>query len=198
MKVYVATKNAGKLGELRAIFAGSPLELHAYDGYGDVVEDAGSYAGNALLKARALARLLRDTRVVAGTIGDDSGLEVAALDGRPGVYSARYGGLDASWPQRRARLLDELRGVAEPERDARFVSALAFVDPSGEEVAAFGTVSGRIAEMERGSGGFGYDPVFFYPPRGRTFAELDPDVKNGVSHRRAAANALLAALRRRV
>jgi XTP/dITP diphosphohydrolase len=197
MKAYVATKNAGKLAELRAIFDGSPLELHAYDGYGDVVEDAGSYRGNALLKARALARQLRDAGIDAGAVGDDSGFEVDALDGRPGVYSARYGGAGASWPQRRARLLNEMRDVPESKRGARFVSALAFVEPGGEELTSFGTVEGRVFEEERGARGFGYDPLFYYPPRGCTFAELSTDEKNAVSHRRAAANELLEALRRR-
>ncbi len=198
MKAYVATKNAGKFAELRAIFDGSPLELHAYDAYGDVVEDAGSYRGNALFKARAMARQLRDAGIEAAAIGDDSGLEVDALDGRPGVYSARYGGTGASWPQRRAQLLDEMRGVPESRRGARFVSALALIGPGGEELTSFGTVDGRVSEAERGTGGFGYDPLFYYPPRECTFAELRADEKNAVSHRRAAATELLADLRRRV
>ncbi len=198
MKAYVATKNAGKFAELRAIFDGSPLELSAYDAYGDVVEDAGSYRGNALLKARALARQLHSAGIDAAAIGDDSGFEVEALDGRPGVYSARYGGAGASWPQRRSQLLDEMLGVPESRRGARFVSALALIGPGGEELTSFGTVDGRIGEAERGTGGFGYDPLFYYPPLGCTFAELRAQEKNAVSHRRAAANELLAALRRRV
>lgn len=112
-----------------------------------------------------------------------------ALDGRPGIFSARYGGSDLSWPQRRSRLLDELRDVE--QRDARFVCTMAFIEPDGRETIAVGTVEGWIAECERGSGGFGYDPLFVYPPRGCTFAELTAQEKNAVSHRRTAALALL-------
>jgi XTP/dITP diphosphohydrolase len=198
VKTYVATKNAGKLAELRAIFAGSPLDLDAYAAYADVVEDADSYVGNALLKARALACQLSAVGIFAAAIADDSGLEVEGLSGRPGVYSARYAGANASWPQRRAQLLSELHGVPESKRGARFVSAMALILPGGEERTSFGAVVGRIAEEERGAGGFGYDPLFLYPPRGRTFAELGADEKNGVSHRRAAADELLRAVRRHV
>ncbi len=194
MKTYVATKNAGKLAELHAIFAGSPLELHTYDAYPDVAEAADSYGGNALLKARALAAQLRDAGIAAPVLADDSGLEVDALGGRPGIYSARYAGADASWKQRRALLLEELHGVPRTERGARFVCTIAFIDRSGSETAAGGTVNGCMTEEERGGGGFGYDPLFYYPPLGCTFAELDPAVKNGVSHRGAAARSLLKAL----
>ncbi len=194
MKVYVATKNIGKLSELRAIFAESPLELHTYDAYADVEETAISYEGNAWLKAQALAAQLRDARIAAPVLADDSGLEVDALGGRPGVYSARYAGADASWQQRRALLLEELHGVPRTERGGRFVCAIAFVDPSGRETTASGTVNGCMTEEERGGGGFGYDPLFYYPPLGCSFAELDSAVKNAVSHRGAAARSLLKAL----
>ena len=194
MKTYVATKNAGKLDELRAIFAGSPLELHTWDAYADVDETADSYAGNALLKAEALAAQLRRAGIEARVLADDSGLEVAALDGRPGIYSARYAGAEASWARRRALLLEELRSVPPDGRQARFVCTMAFVGPALKAATASGTVAGRITEEERGSGGFGYDPLFYYPPLGCTFAELDPKVKNAVSHRHEAAQALLATL----
>ncbi len=192
---YVATKNSGKLAELRAIFAGSTLELHTCDGYADVEETAGSYAGNALLKAHALAAQLRAAGTTAPVLADDSGLEVDALDGRPGIYSARYAGAAASWVRRRALLLEELRDVPPPKRGARFVCTMAFVNPAGEAATFVGTVAGSITEEERGSGGFGYDPIFYYPPYGCTFAELDPETKNSVSHRRNAARMLLATLR---
>jgi len=194
VKTYVATKNAGKLGELRAIFASSPLELRTFDGYRDVEETADSYAGNAVLKARALAAQLRAAGIDAPVLADDSGLEVDALGGRPGIYSARYAGTDASWPRRRAHLLEELRGVPQAGRGGRFVCTMAFVDASGKETVAGGSVAGYLTEEERGSAGFGYDPVFYYPPLGCTFAELDPAVKNAVSHRGAAARSLLEAL----
>ncbi|MEO6834458.1 MAG: RdgB/HAM1 family non-canonical purine NTP pyrophosphatase [Candidatus Tumulicola sp.] len=197
MKTYVATKNAGKLAELRAILAGSALELHAHPEYAGAIEDANDYLGNALLKARALARQLTAAGISAAVLADDSGLEVDALGGRPGVYSARYAGAAATWTQRRAALLAELRGVPEAERGGRFVSAVALILPGGEELTARGSAGGRIAEEERGSEGFGYDPLFFYPPRGCTFAQLGAEEKNAVSHRRRAADALLAALRER-
>ena len=194
MDAYVATKNAGKLGELREIFAASPLRLKTYDAYADVEETGDSYAGNALLKANALAAQLRDAGIHAPVLADDSGLEVAELGGRPGIYSARYAGAGATWPQRRALLLEELRGFPEERRGARFVCTMAFVDGASVETIVEGTVEGFITEEERGGGGFGYDPVFFYPALRCTFAELEPGVKNALSHRGAAARALLEAL----
>jgi XTP/dITP diphosphohydrolase len=198
MRTYVATKNVGKLTEMRALFAGSPLELLTYAAYADVLEDANAYVGNALLKARGLARQLREAEITAAVLADDSGLEVDALGGRPGVFSARYAGAAATWPQRRAQLLLELQGIPQPSRGARFVSAMALVLPGGEELTAVGFVNGRIVEDERGAGGFGYDPVFLHPPSRATFAELSEQEKNAVSHRHAAAAALLATLGERV
>ena len=162
-----------------------------------MLEDSNSYLGNALLKARALQAQLKDEGVEAAVLADDSGLEVDILGGRPGVFSARYAGNDITWPQRRAVLLGELDGVPEDRRTARFVSVMALVVPSGEPHVAIGSVDGRITTAETGDRGFGYDPVFFYPPFERTFAQLDPKEKNGVSHRKHAADALLASLRRR-
>lgn len=194
MKTYVASKNAGKLREMRELFAGSPLELATYAEFADVDETAASYIGNAMLKARALSRQIHEAGIEAAVLADDSGLEVDALDGRPGVYSARYAGTDSSWTQRRGALLDELQEVPESARTARFVCVMVLIVPSGEPHVAIGSVDGRIAAREIGEGGFGYDPVFYYPPRDRTFAELTADEKNAVSHRRRAADALLSAL----
>lgn len=198
MKTFVATQNAGKLRELQAIFSGSPLQLAKPRKYADVVEDADSYVGNAILKAQTLAAILQERRIEGMVLADDSGLEVDALDGRPGVYSARFGGADIGWPERRAALLAELRGVPPYRRSARFVCALALIEPGREPITATGQVSGYIQEVERGTGGFGYDPLFFYPPYGRSFAALTEKEKNEVSHRRRAADALLSALRSRV
>lgn len=195
MKTYVATKNAGKLREMIAIFAGSPLELVTYPAYADVAEDAASYVGNAILKARALAKQLDDGGIEAAVLSDDSGLEVDALNGRPGVLSARYAGVENSWPNRRGLLLSELDGVSEAARTARFVCVMALIVPGRELFTAIGTVEGRIVEAERGTGGFGYDPVFYYPPRGCTFAELTEREKNALSHRRRAADAILCEMR---
>jgi XTP/dITP diphosphohydrolase len=199
VKTYVATSNPGKLRELKAMFARSPLQIVTPRKFAqlDVVESASTYAGNAILKARALAATLRDRHVAAAVLADDSGLEVESLGGRPGVHSARYGGAELAWPARRAALLEEMRGVPPYRRNARFVCFLALIEPHGDPVVAMGEVNGYVLEHESGTGGFGYDPVFLYPPAGRSFAALDEKEKNAVSHRRAAADALLAMLRER-
>ncbi len=194
MKLFVATKNAGKLRELEAIFAASRFELATYGAYADVAERSMSYVGNAVLKARALAAQLRNAGMTQAVLADDSGLEVEALDDRPGVRSARYGGIESSWPQRRARLLAELRGLPTQRRGARFVCVMAALVPGRELVTAIGVVEGLITEGELGDRGFGYDPIFFYPPRSCTFAQLSDEEKNAISHRRRAADALLAAV----
>jgi XTP/dITP diphosphohydrolase len=198
VKTFVATQNAGKLRELRAIFAGSSLALAKPRKYTAAVEDADTYAGNALLKAQALAETLQKRGIEGIVLADDSGLEVDALEGRPGVYSARYGGADIGWPERRAALLAEVRGVPPYRRSVRFVCALALIEPGREPIAVTGHVNGYLLEVESGAGGFGYDPLFFHPPSGRSFAALSEKEKNAVSHRRRAADALLTALRSRV
>ncbi len=202
MTLYVATKNVGKLRELEALFAGAlvggaTVALATYDAYEDPVEGDTSYADNAALKARALRAQLRDAGVVGDVLADDSGLEVLALGGRPGVLTAYYGGPGLTWSERRRALLDELAGCGGgADRRARFVCALHFIDGGGAEIATSGTVDGEIASEERGELGFSFDPVFFYPPAGRTFAELRADAKNRVSHRAVAAAALQEALLR--
>jgi XTP/dITP diphosphohydrolase len=149
-----------------------------------------TYAGNALLKARAAVRL---TGCLA--LGDDSGLEVDALDGAPGLRSARYGGPGLDDAARTRLLLDALRDVPPGRRTARFRCVIALLAPGGGARFVEGVVEGVIAEAPRGTGGFGYDPVFIYPPLGRTLAELSAEEKAGVSHRSravAAARRLLA------
>ncbi len=193
MRVFVATKNAGKLRELVAIFADYGWELETFPGYADVEEGETSYAENAALKARALRKQLLEHAIEAAVLGDDSGLEVAALGGRPGVLSARYGGPDATWAQRREMLLGEV-GAAAGDRRATFVCALHFIAADGTETAVIERFAGEIAEHERGEAGFSFDPIFTIPSLGRTFAELDEVQKNRLSHRARAARALLAAL----
>ncbi len=199
MKTYVATHNLGKLRELKAIFARSALQIVTPRNHTaiEVLENESTYAGNAVLKAQALAERLRERHVAASVLADDSGLEVDALDGRPGIRSARYGGVEISWPQRRAALLAELRGIPPYRRTARFVCVLALIESLGEPLIARGEVGGYILEAESGSSGFGYDPLFLYAPDGRSFAALSEKEKNAVSHRRRAADALLAMLRER-
>jgi XTP/dITP diphosphohydrolase len=198
MRVYVATTNFGKLREMETLFGEDAFELATYGDYEDPIEGDVSYAENAALKARALsAQLVRAGRP-ANVLADDSGLEVYALDRRPGVLTAYYGGPDLSWGERRRKLLAELAAAPDglTDRRARFVSALHFIDAQGREFASMGTVDGEIAPEERGDAGFSFDPVFLYSHTGKTFAEMRGEEKNRVSHRAIAAAALLAALRR--
>ena len=197
MKTYLATSNPGKIRELKAIFARSALQLVTPRKVSQVVEDAESYTGNAMLKAQAMAAELHARHLAAAVLADDSGLEVDALDGRPAVESAHYGGVEIGWRERRAALLSELRGVPPYRRTARFVCVLTLLQPGRDPVSARGEVQGYILEAEAGGGGFGYDALFFYPPLNRSFAGLSEKEKNGVSHRRRAADALLAALAER-
>ncbi len=194
MTVYVATKNAGKLRELRAIFSPFDWDLLTFPDYSDVVEGDDSYAANAALKARALRAQLLSAGIAASVLGDDSGLEVAALDGRPGIRSARYGGESATWAERRSGLLAEAAASGSADRSARFVCALHFIAADGMETAVCASYHGTLAERERGVGGFSYDPIFVSPPHGLTFAQIDEVEKNSVSHRARAARALLTAL----
>ncbi len=195
MRLLIATNNTGKLIEVRALLAGLPVELITPAQAGvdlDVVEDGTTYAENAQKKAIAYA--LRTELV---SLADDSGLEVDALGGAPGLYSARYvpkpGATDAD---RRAYLLQNLRGKPRPWT-ARFRAAIAIAVPRGSMQVLEGECPGEIIPEERGSRGFGYDPIFFIPELGRTMAELDLEEKNRVSHRARAvlkARPILAAL----
>ncbi|GAC1388749.1 MAG: XTP/dITP diphosphatase [Vulcanimicrobiaceae bacterium] len=192
MKTYVATKNDGKLGELREIFAGSPLELAIYPAYGDVEEPADNYPGNALIKAQALFAQLRTDGVEGAVLADDSGIEVAALGGRPGVLSARYAP-GVSWPERLETLLAEVDRVDGGERGVKFVCAMALILPDERALQGFGEVRGLLSRAAIGSNGFGYDPIFYYPPIEKTFGEIPEAQKNRLSHRFHAAQALLTA-----
>ena len=197
MRVYVATKNAGKLHELQQILSEYGWEAVAFPAYADVTEGDVSYAENAALKARALRAALDAAGVTDPALGDDSGLEVVALDGRPGVLSARYGGAGVSWAERRAQLLAETAEAGGgADRRARFVCALHWVDGDGTELGVSGSLPGLIAQNQRGDGGFSYDAIFEYAD-GRTFAELSEEEKNAVSHRARAVRALVGALAER-
>jgi len=180
-KLVLATLNPAKSRELAGLLADVPFEvvpLTAFPGAHLPPEGESSYAANALAKARAAVRL---TGALA--LADDSGLEVDALGGRPGTSSARYGGPGLNDSERCARLLEELRGVPVDRRRARFRCVIALADPGGSEQVAESAAEGLITQAPRGKGGFGYDPIFFSPPIGLTFAELPPEVKNRVSHR---------------
>jgi XTP/dITP diphosphohydrolase len=191
--LVLATFNAAKARELSALLAGVPFTirpLRELSAEPLPAEGAESYRANALLKARDAAR-----RTGALALADDSGLEVDALGGAPGVVSARYGGPDLDDAGRYRRLLAALAGVPPARRTARFRAVIAIVEPTGAEHVVEGLVEGTIAPAPRGAGGFGYDPVFFYPPLGRTFGELSEEEKGLISHRARAAAAARAVLR---
>jgi XTP/dITP diphosphohydrolase len=192
--LYVATKNAGKVRELRALFAGSGWQIQTYGEYADVVEGEVSYAENAALKATALRVQFARAGLAEYVLGDDSGLEVTALGRRPGVLSARYGGGDATWAERRALVRRELDGSASGDRSARFVCALHFIPVAGAAIAVECDVAGRISEADSGASGFSYDAAFYYPPLGKTFGDLSDVEKNRVSHRARAVAKLLETL----
>ena len=165
--------------------------LRNYDAYRDPVEGEQSYTDNAALKANALRAQLLAAGIVADVLADDSGLEVAALDGRPGVVTADYGGAGLTWARRRRVVLDELAASGTTDRSARFVCHLHFIAADGEVVTAFGEVWGRIASEDHGASGFSFDPIFAYGTDGRAFAELSAMEKNEVSHRAEAVRVLL-------
>jgi XTP/dITP diphosphohydrolase len=184
-RLVLATNNAGKVAELRQLLDGCGWEIitPADAGVSLQVDETGqTYAENARIKAVKYAK-------AAGLVAlaDDSGLEVDALDGRPGVMSARYAGPNRTDEERVETLLRELAEVPAGQRSARFRCLIAVSDPDGRIEMAEGTVEGEVATAPRGDDGFGYDPIFVLPERGLTMAELPADVKNNVSHRGAAA-----------
>lgn len=181
-RVIFATGNEGKMREIRSILADTYPEVLSMKEAGihtDVTEDGRTYEENALIKARAVAAAGADGIVMA----DDSGLEVDYLNREPGVYSARYMGEDTSYRIKNANLISRLEGVPEEKRTARFVCAIAAVLPDGRELAVRAAIEGRIGYEEKGTGGFGYDPIFYVPELGKTTAELTEEEKNLVSHR---------------
>ena len=185
-KIIFATGNQNKMREIREIMGNLHVEILSMKEAGigaDITEDGTTFEENAAIKAKAVAELLpeqdRDTIVLA----DDSGLEIDALNGEPGIYSARYMGEDTSYHIKNAELIHRLEGVPAEKRTARFVCAVAAVLPDRTCLTVRGTIEGRIGYEERGSNGFGYDPIFMLPDRGCTTAELPPEEKNRISHR---------------
>lgn len=180
-KIVFATGNAGKMKEIRMILKDTEYEILSMKEAGvsiEIDENGATYEENALIKARAVAEYT-DAIVLA----DDSGLEVDYLNGEPGVFSARYLGEDTPYSVKNANLINRLEGVPEEKRTARFVCAIAAVFPDGRELTVRAAIEGRIGWEERGSGGFGYDPIFYVPEFGKTTAELTGEEKNRVSHR---------------
>ncbi|MCE2512943.1 MAG: RdgB/HAM1 family non-canonical purine NTP pyrophosphatase [Acidimicrobiia bacterium] len=192
IELVCASANPDKVAEMAEVLAGAAVLLPRPPGMGEVAEDAESLEGNARLKALAVCRFAG-----APALADDTGLEVDALGGAPGVRSARYAGPDASYAANLARLLSDLRDVAPPQRSARFRTVAMVCYPDGSEVMAEGAVAGAITTEPRGAGGFGYDPVFApVEAGGLTFSELGPAAKNAISHRGRALRALLELLQR--
>src|SRR3984893_2895030 len=185
--LLVATTNQGKLREIRGILSGLPYELITLSDWPSAVapEEHGlTFEENARAKAVYYATATRQL-----TVAEDSGLEIDALGGAPGIESARWGGADATYPRKFALIYEALRAKGALDSPARFVCALALVGDGEILFEARSTIEGRIAPAPRGEGGFGYDPIFFYPPLGRTLAEVDSE-KSAISHRGAAFRAL--------
>ncbi|MBZ0166014.1 MAG: XTP/dITP diphosphatase [Candidatus Omnitrophica bacterium] len=187
-ELVVATKNQGKLREIRGLLADLDVQVTSladYPGAPDIVEDGDSFAANALIKARIVSAYTGKL-----TMGEDSGLEVEALENRPGIYSARYAGADAKDDDNNRKLLEDLSGVPEEKRGARYRCCIALVEDDQVIAEVAGQCPGRITTAARGSNGFGYDPYFLIPEYGKTFGELDPAIKARISHRAAALKAL--------
>ena len=180
-KLIFATGNEHKMQEIRMILADCGYEILSMKEAGieaDIVEDGKTFEENATIKAEAI-RKMTNCLVLA----DDSGLEVDYLDKAPGIYSARFMGEDTSYKIKNQAIIDKLTGVPDEERTARFVCAIAAAFPDGTTITRRSTIEGRIGYEERGENGFGYDPIFFLPEKGKTTAELSPEEKNSISHR---------------
>ena len=179
MKLVIASTNRGKLSEVVAALDGTPgietVSLADIPGIPEIVEDGGTFIANALIKARAVCGLTG-----LPTLADDSGLVVDALDGAPGVLSARFA---PTTPERNEKLLRLIRDLPDDRRTARFVCAMALVRPDGFEWTTESAAEGVITREPAGTEGFGYDPLFYYPPLDATFAEIPRDLKNTISHR---------------
>lgn len=188
--IVLATTNQGKAKEFAVLLQGLPVEIETLKDYpeiGDIVEDGQTFKENALIKARTVAKATGKLAVA-----DDSGLMVDALDGAPGIYSARFAGEDKNDAKNTAKLLALLQDTPQEARGAQFCCAIAIVLPDGREYTTEGICRGEIAFVPAGDGGFGYDPVFLVPQWGKTFAELTMSEKNAISHRgKANAQALV-------
>ena len=192
-RLVLATRNAHKLGELQAILSGAGVDVELValpDDAPDVVEDGLTFAANAVKKARSAARATG-----LPSVADDSGLCVDALNGMPGVFSARWAGSHGDDAANLRLVLDQVTDVADAHRGASFVCAAALVLPSGEERVVEGRLTGVLAREPRGSGGFGYDPAFVADGHRRTTAEMSAEEKNAISHRGAAFRELAPAIR---
>ena len=196
-RVLFATGNEGKMREIRSILADTGAEVLSMkeaDVNVNIVEDGATFEENALIKARAVAAALTEADCVV--LADDSGLVIDALDGEPGIYSARYMGEDTSYEEKNANLIGRLEGVPDEKRTARFVCAIAAVMPDSRVFQVQAAIEGRIGYAQKGEGGFGYDPIFYVPEFGKTTAEMTAEEKNRVSHRGKALEQMKEVLRK--
>ena len=188
-KLILATSNTDKAREIAEILSDTPFVVSTMKEEGfnpDIVEDGKTFEENALIKARAVHALAQNAYVMA----DDSGLCIDALDGAPGIYSARFCGEDSTYPEKFAKIFEMLKDVPEEERTAKFVCSIAVVRPDGTEFTVRGEVCGVLHEKPMGDGGFGYDPIFYVPEFGMTTAQMTKEQKNSISHRGKASRAM--------
>ncbi len=194
-KIVLASGNAGKVREINKLFAASGIEIVPQSDFNvpDIPETGTTFVENAIIKARQAAK---HTGLPA--IADDSGIEVDALDARPGVYSARYAGENASDTDNNNKMLEELQGIPDAERTARYQCLLVFMRSHTDPVPIItqGSWEGRILQAPEGSGGFGYDPIFYIPSQKCSGGNLPLEIKNTMSHRAIALNAMLDAFRK--
>lgn len=183
-KIIFATGNENKMVEIRMILADCGYEILSQKQAGiniDVVEDGTTFEENAIIKATAISKCPEAAGCIV--LADDSGLEVDYLNKEPGIYSARYEGVDTPYEIKNQIIIDRVAEAKGDERSARFVCAIAAAFPDGRVETRRGTIEGQIAYEPAGANGFGYDPIFYVPEFGKTTAELDPEEKNKVSHR---------------
>ncbi|MCM1254192.1 MAG: XTP/dITP diphosphatase [Clostridium sp.] len=194
--IIFATGNQGKMREIRQILEGMDVEILSMKEAGiaaDIIEDGADFTENAVIKAKAVAA--KTNHIV---LADDSGLEIDYLNKEPGIYSARYLGEDTSYDIKNADLLRRMEGVADAQRSARFVCAIAAVMPDKEVLTTLGTIEGCIGYEPKGENGFGYDPIFYLPEYGCTSAELTQEQKNAISHRGRALQAMREKLEKKI
>lgn len=179
--IIFATKNKGKINEINAILSDMDVKVVSMEDAGitfDVVEDGTTFEENAMKKAVQIMEISQKI-----TLSDDSGLEIDYMDKAPGIYSARFMGEETPYPQRFQAIFEKLGDVDQEERTARFVSCIAAAFPDGRRLVSYDTVEGMIGWEAKGENGFGYDPIFFVPEKGKYMAELSPEEKNAISHR---------------
>ena len=195
-RIVFATGNENKMKEIRMILSdlGMPIQSMKEAGIDvDIVEDGSTFEENAIIKATAIAKMTGDI-----VLADDSGLEIDYLNKEPGIYSARYAGVDTSYDIKNRMLLDRLEGVPDEKRTARFVCVIACAFPDGTVETARGTIEGIIGHEIAGENGFGYDPIFYLPEYQCTTAELEPEKKNELSHRGKALRAMRAIMEKKL